>query len=199
MTRLLKAWRWLAVTGAAALALGLVAGALAQAPPSVPNQFFGSASTGSGALVDAEAAADGATVTAWDQDGNSAGTAVIADGTWAISVNPDDADSVSFSIDGSSLSDSFDVTQGDLTEVALDLTTGAVEEPAVEEPTMQEPAVEEPAVEEPTMQEPTMLPNTGSGGLADAGKGSFPLLALALMAASVAVLGGATVLRRSIR
>ena len=129
MTRLVKAWRWLAVTGAAALALGLVAGALAQAPPSVPHQFFGSASTGSGALVDAEAAADGATVTAWNQDGDSAGTAVIADGTWAIQVSPDDADSVTFSIDGSSQSDAITVAQGALTEVALDLTTAPAPPP----------------------------------------------------------------------
>ena len=42
-----------------------------------------------------------------------------------IQVSPDDATSVTFSIDGSSLSDPFTVTQGALTEVSLDLTRSA--------------------------------------------------------------------------
>ena len=124
MAKVLKMWRTLTVVSVAALTLALVANAFAQeAPPSPPHQFFGSQETGSAALLDSEIAADGATVTAWDQDGESAGSATIADSTWMIQVPPS-ASSVTFSIDGSSQSASESVSSGVLTEVALDLTSG---------------------------------------------------------------------------
>ena len=160
----------MAVVSAAALALALVTSAFAQAPPSPPHQFFGSAGTGSAALVDGAAAADGAVVTAWNQDGESVGTATLADGTWLLAVDGADASSVTFSIDGSAQTPSFPVTSGDLTEVTIDVTAA--------------------------MAAPDALPNTGSGGLADTGSG-FPLLPVALAIAVVVALGGVAVTRRA--
>ena len=159
----------MAVVSAAALALALVTSAFAQAPPSPPHQFFGSAGTGSAALVDGAAAADGAVVTAWNQDGESVGTATLADGTWLLAVEAD-ASSVTFSIDGSAQTPSFPVTSGDLTEVTIDVTAA--------------------------MAAPAALPNTGSGGLADTGSG-FPLLPVALAIAAVVAVGGVAVTRRA--
>ena len=109
MAKVLKMWRTLAVVSAAALTLALVANAFAQeAPPVPPHLFYGSAETGSAALLDGEIAADGATVTAWDQDGESVGSMTIEDSTWMIQVPPS-AGSVTFSIDGSSQSAPFGV------------------------------------------------------------------------------------------
>jgi len=168
MASIRKAWRWVAVAGAAALALALVTSAFAQAPPSPPHQFFGSEGIGSGALVDGAAAADGAVVTALNQDGESAGTATIADGTWLLAVDAA-ATSVTFSIDGSAQTASFPVVSGDLTEVTIDVSSGAA---------------------------PAGLPNTGSGGLADT-SGGVPLLPVALAIAAVVALGGVAVTRRA--
>ena len=124
MAKVLKMWRTLAVVSAAALTLALVANAFAQeAPPVPPHQFFGSQETGSVALLDGEIAADGATVTAWDQDGEAVGSATIENSTWMIQVPPS-AGSVTFSIDGSSQSAPESVSSGGLTEIALDLTSG---------------------------------------------------------------------------
>ena len=78
MAKTRKAWRWAAALSAAALALALVTSAFAQAPPSPPHQFFGSTATGTGALLDGEPAADGATVTASNADtGDAVGTDTI--------------------------------------------------------------------------------------------------------------------------
>ena len=167
MASIRKAWRWVAVASAAALALALVTSAFAQAPPSPPHQFFGSAGIGSGALVDGAAAADGAVVTALNQDGESVGTATIADGTWLLAVDAA-ATGVTFSIDGSAQTASFPVVSGDLTEVTIDVTSDA----------------------------PAGLPNTGSGGLADT-SGGMPLLPVALAIAAVVALGGVAVTRRA--
>ena len=158
---------------AAALALALVTSAFAQAPPSPPHQFFGSTATGTGALLDGEPAADGATVTASNADtGDAVGTDTIASGTWLIQVDADAADSVVFSIDGGSPSGAFPVVSGDLTDVALDL-------------------------ESASMATPAALPDTGSGGLADSSGSGFPALPLALAIAAIVALGGVAAVRRS--
>ena len=169
MVSIRKAWRWVAVVSAAALALALVTSAFAQAPPSPPHQFFGSTGTGSGAQLDGAAVPDGSVVTAWNQDGDSVGTATITDGTWLLAIEADST-TVSFSIDGSDRTADFPVTSGDLTEVAIDVTAA--------------------------MAAPAALPNTGSGGLADTGSG-FPLLPVALAIAVVVALGGVAVTRRA--
>ena len=107
-------WRWLAVMSAAAFALAIAASAFAQAPPAPPHQFYGS-----GATLDGETS-DG-TVTATNQDGEAVGSSSIDMGAWAINVDAADADSVTFSIDGSDPSDSYDVEGAGVTEVSLAL------------------------------------------------------------------------------
>ena len=119
-------------------------------------------------LVDGAAAADGAVVTALNQDGESAGPATIADGTWVLAGDAA-ATSVTFSIDGSAQTAAFPVVSGDLTEVTIDVSSGAA---------------------------PAGLPNTGSGGLADT-SGGVPFLPVALAIAAVVALGGVAVTRRA--
>ena len=118
MTKALRMWRTLALVSVAAMSLALVATAFAQeapeAPPPLPAQFYGSAELGSAAQVDGADAADGSAVTAWNENGEAVGTATIGAveaGTWGIQVSPDDAASVTFSIDGSNQSESFAVTR----------------------------------------------------------------------------------------
>lgn len=173
-----KAWRWTAVVSAAAVAVALATSAFAQAPPSPPHQFFGSADTGSGAILDGTAAADGSVVTAWNEAGEAVGTATVENGTWLLQVDPATATSVTFSIDGGSQSEAFPVTSGDLTEVALDLTSTAAP---------------------PAAPPPAALPATGSGGLADFDGSSLPILPIALAAAAIIALGGVALARRTIR
>ena len=167
-----------AVVAAAAVSLALVGTALAQgAPPVPPHKFFGSAETGSEALVDGSAAADGTTVTAWDQDGASAGTSDIANGTWVIDVDSS-ASSVTFTVGDSGQSGSFDVSSGSFSEVTLDLATGGGGGGGG--------------------STPGSLPDTGSGGLAGSGS-SAPVLPLALMAVALLAISGVAVTRRSQR
>ncbi len=165
-----------AVVAAAAVSLALVGTALAQgAPPVPPHKFFGSAETGSEALVDGSAAADGTTVTATDQDGEMAGSSDIANGTWVIDVDSS-AMSVTFTVGDSGASASFDVSSGSFTEVTLDLSTGGGGGGST----------------------PGSLPDTGSGGLAGSGS-SAPVLPLALMAVALLAISGVAVTRRSQR
>ena len=175
MAKALKAWRVLAVMSAAVLTLAIATSAFAQAPPTPPHQFFGSAETGSAAQVDGADAADGSVVTAWNGDVQVGDSATIDNGTWLIQVDPSDASSVNFAVDGVADAASYDVTSGSLTEVSLSVGAGA------------------PAPATP----PTVLPDTGSGGLAGSGS-SVPVLPLALVAAVVMALGGVAVTRRSL-
>ena len=173
-------WRLLTVMSAAAFALAIAGSAFAQAPPSPPHQFFGSAAEGSGAQLDGEALPDGTEITAWNQDGMAVGTATIGDtetGVWTMQVSPDNADSVTFSVDGSDQSRSFDVESGSFGAVDLQLSTMGMDPPSPVDP--------------PTPG----LPATGSGGLA--GDSSLPLLPLALVASVIVALGGVTAVRRT--
>ena len=118
-------WRLLTVMSAAVFALAIAASAFAQVPP-IPHGFYGA---GGSAMLDGAPAAVGAVITATNQDGEAVGsTALLADG-WGMDVNPEDASSVTFSIDGSDPSDSYEVTQGGYNEVSLNLTSPAPEEP----------------------------------------------------------------------
>ncbi len=171
-------WRVFAVMVAAAVSLAIVGTALAQgAPPVPPHKFFGSADTGSAAVLDGEEAADGAEVTAWNQDGDAVGSSVITNGTWVIDVDTTMATSVSFTIGDSSASGSHDITSGSFDEVSLDLSSGAA-----------------PSDD----GAPSGLPNTGSGGLAGNGS-SVPVLPLALLAVAMLAISGVAVTRRSQR
>jgi len=176
-----KFGRYLAVLGAAVAALALATAAFAQAPPSPPHQFFGGAGAGSGVTVDGEAAADGAAITASNEDGVEVGATTVSGGLWLIQVDPDEAATVSFAVDGASDSGSFAVESGSLTEATLAVTSAA-------------PEAEEAA---PEVAAPVALPATGSGGFEGSGS-SVPVLPLVLIAAVVMALGGVAVTRRSL-
>ncbi len=192
-------WRMVVVVTAAALALAIAASAFAQTPtpPGFPAQFFGSANSGSGAILDGAAADDGSVVTAWNQDDENVGEGTIGDGEWVIGVDSDRATSVTFSIGASGQSGSYDVVGGGVTEVALDLTTPDVE--VVVEP---DPGDGMGDGDGDGMGDgmgdgyPDGLPVTGSGGLTDSG-GGFPLLPLVLSVGLA--LGGMAVARRHLR
>lgn len=174
-------WRMLTVMSAAAFALAIAASAFAQAPPSPPHQFFGSADTGSGATLDGDALPDGTVITAWNQDGEAVGTATVGEadtGVWTMQVSPDDADSVSFTVEGSDASDSYDVESGAFTEVGLALVSA-----------------DAGAGDGDDDGTPDGLPATGSGGLAD--DSSLPFLPLALALSVVVGLGGVAAVRRT--
>lgn len=87
----------------------------------IPHQFFGSADSGSVALLDGQQAADGLLVTAWNAAENQVGSAVIQNGTWLIDISPQSASVVRFKIGTSNFSDTHVVVSEGFTEVALDL------------------------------------------------------------------------------
>jgi len=169
----------LSVMGATVFALAIAASAFAQAPPSPPHQFFGSADSGSGAAIDGTPAVDGTAVTATNQDGVQVGAAVVTDGTWLIQVDPADATSVTFTVGDSGSSDASDVVAGSLSEVALDLATPVADADADADATP-----------------PAGLPATGTGGLTG-GDSSLPLLPLVLAVSVVLGLSGVAVARRT--
>lgn len=181
MARANKFWRMLVVMGAAVLALSLVTAAFAQAPPSPPHQFFGSAGDGSGATIDGEAAADGAVVVALNENGDNVGEATIEGGLWLIQVSSEDAASVSFTVDGNAAPGDFPVESGSLTSVTLAATSGG----------------DTGNGDGGTTDPPDSLPNTGTGGLADGGS-SVPVLPLVLALTVVVALGGVAATRRSL-
>ena len=178
MARANKFWRMLVVMGAAVLALSLATAAVAQAPPSPPHQFFGSEGDGSGATIDGEAAADGAVVVAWNEDGVNVGESTVDGGLWLIQVSSEDASSVTFTVDGNAAAGSFDVESGALTSVSLAAVSGDTPDTG-------------------DGDTPGSLPNTGSGGLADGGSG-LPVLPLVLALTVVVALGGVAATRRSL-
>ncbi len=211
-------WRLLAVMSATVFALAIAASAFAQAPPSPPHTFYGS-----GATVDGEAAADGAVVTASNEDGEAVGTATIAGGEWNIDVETTDAASVVFSIDGSDASGSYEVESSGLTNVSLALSSPAAEEPVDEVDDADDMGDPDDADDmgdpddaddmgdpddaddmgdpddaddaDDMGDEPMALPDTGSGGLA--GGSSLPVLPLALAISIVVALGGVMAVRRT--
>ena len=215
MASIRKGWRLAVAIGAAALALTLMTSAFAQAPPLPPTDhlFFGMDVT-----IDGESAADGAVVEASNQDGTAVGSDTITDGSWMINVHPDNASSVSFTVNGIGPTASYDVVDYGVGDngagIAISVTTPVVEPVVPEEPVVpvepEEPVVpvvpEEPVVpvvpEEPVVpvepeepEAPAALPNTGSGGLADTGSG-FPLLPVALAISALVALSGVAVTRR---
>ena len=76
--------RMLSVLGAAVLALSLATAAFAQAPPSPPHQFYGSAADGTGATLDGTEAADGAVVIALSESGANVAEGTVAAGVWLV-------------------------------------------------------------------------------------------------------------------
>ena len=182
--RMTRMWRVLTVVAAAAVSLAIIGTALASAPPVPPHKFYGSSDTGSAAVLDGAAAADGAVVTAWNESGTSVGTSTIAAGTWVIDVDASAASSVTFTIGGSAASASNTVTSGSFSEITLDLSTGGAAAPAA------------PAASDGDAAAPAALPNTGTGGVTGS-NGTMPLLPLTLLAVAVLTLSGLAVTRRA--
>ena len=200
-------WRWLAVVSAAAFALALAASAFAQVPQ-VPHTFYGS-----GATLDGQTS-DG-TVTATNEDGEAVGSASIDMGTWSIDVSPDDAMSVTFSIDGSDPSGSYNVEPGSATDVSLALTSPMDDTDDGDGDDMgdtgdgdgdgddmgdtgdgDDQVTDDDATDDTgdDMGQPDGLPDTGSGGLA--GDSGLPALPLAIAISIAVALGGVLAVRR---
>ena len=127
MAKVLKMWRTLAVVSAAALTLALVANAFAQeAPPVAAAPVLRERRRPAPwRCSTARSPPTAPTVTAWDQDGECGRRPGDHHGRHLDDPGLErDASSVTFSIDGSSQSESESVTSGGVTEIALDLTSG---------------------------------------------------------------------------
>ena len=99
-------------------------------------------------------------------------------------IDPADASSVTFTIDGSAASAEEEVTAGSLTELGLDLVTADAGDGDGDG----DGAGDGDA--------PDGLPATGTGGLAG-GDGGLPVLPLVLLVSVVLALGGVAVTRRT--
>ena len=187
-------WRWLSVMTAAAFALAIAGSAFAQVPLP-PHQFFGSAASGSGAMLDGEAVADGTTITAWNQDGDMVGSDEVAGATWVIQIDPADADSVVFTIGDSAPNPSTEVVSGSLTELGLDLVTADMGD-GDGDGDMGDGDMGDGDMGDGDGDAPDGLPATGTGGLAG-GDSGLPVLPLILLVSVVLALGGVAVVRRT--
>ena len=171
-----------------ALVLGLVVAiatlSLASAQQEPPHRFYGTGATA------------GDMIGVVDDMGNELGSTEVAeDGTWYIDVDRDDADNVSFTLNGKS-ADAEVTPRGD-GQSAVAVT--AMEEPAMEEGDelagdedgeMADLDGDEPAMEDGDGQMgDTEYPGTGSGGLANGSGVSAGLIGL-LIALSVAAVAG---------
>ena len=191
------------VLALAALTVAIVASAFAQAPPSPPHKFWGSADVGSGAALNGAPAPDGTVVTAWNADGAAVAQATISLGSWSLDVRPDVADSVVFTINGSLPSAAFEVQSAGSTQVALDLDSPPAEEAPIDtaDATPDESAADDAAPDAVDDEEPAAapdsprLPEAGSGGLLDrAGARSVPVLIFAI--SLLVGIGGVIAVRR---
>ena len=176
------------------IAIAAVASASAQQEP--PHRFYGTGATA------------GDTIGVVDDMGAELGSTTVADdGTWYIDVDRDDAEGVSFTLNGKSAE--ADVTPAGSGQSAVSVTAMAMEDDtSMEEGAMDDGSMEdsdeldslegeEGAMEEESMEEGAMegdddkmteYPDTGSGGLAD-GSVSAGLIGL-LIALSVAAAAG---------
>ena len=180
-----------------ALALGLAVAiatlSLASAQQEPPHRFYGTGATA------------GDTIGVVDDMGNDLGSTEVAeDGSWYIDVDRDDADNVSFTLNGKSAD--ADVTSAGSGQSAVAVTAMAMEEPAMEdgeegdELTDGDGDLVDLDGDEPAMEDgdghmgDTEYPGTGSGGLADGSGVSAGLIGL-LIALSVAAVAGLGVRR----
>lgn len=191
------------VLALAALTVAIVASAFAQAPPSPPHKFWGSADVGSGAVLDGAPAPDGSVVTARSADGVAVAQATISQGSWSLDVRPDDADTVVFTINGSLPSAAVEVQSAGSTQVALNLDSPPAEEAPITtaDATPDESAADDAAPDAVDDEAPAAapdsprLPEAGSGGLLDrAGARSVPVLIFAI--SLLVGIGGVMAVRR---
>ena len=180
------------------IAIAAVASASAQQEP--PHRFYGTGATA------------GDMIGVVDDMGNELGSTEVAeDGSWYIDVDRDDADNVSFTLNGKSAD--AEVTSAGSGQSAVAVTAMVMEEPAMEEGAEGDELAgdedgemadldsdEEGHMEDgDTSMGDTEYPGTGSGGLADGSGVSAGLLGLliALSVAAVAGLGLRRVLNRA--
>ncbi len=168
------------------LAVAIATLSLASAQQEPPHRFYGTGATA------------GDMIGVVDDMGNELGSTEVAeDGSWYIDVDRDDADNVSFTLNGKSAD--AEVTSAGSGQSAVAVTAMAMEEPAMEEG--DELAGDEDGEmadldgDEPAMEDgdghmgDTEYPGTGSGGLADGSGVSAGLIGL-LIALSVAAVAG---------
>ena len=174
----MERWCWDSLSLVATLSF-----ASAQQEP--PHRFYGTGATA------------GDMIGVVDDMGNELGSTEVAeDGSWYIDVDRDDADNVSFTLNGKSAD--AEVTSAGSGQSAVSVTAMAMEEPAMEDGEEGDELAgddegagdlegEEPAMED--QEGTTEYPGTGSGGLADGSGVSAGLIGL-LIALSVAAVAG---------
>ena len=170
------------------IAIAAVASAAAQQEP--PHRFYGTGATA------------GDMIGVVDDMGNELGSTEVAeDGSWYIDVDRDDADNVSFTLNGKSAD--AEVTSAGSGQSAVAVTAMVMEEPAMEAGAESDELAgdedgemadldsdEEGHMEDgDTSMGDTEYPGTGSGGLADGSGVSAGLIGL-LIALSVAAVAG---------
>ncbi len=172
------------------LAVAIATLSLASAQQEPPHRFYGTGAT------------PGDMIGVVDDMGNDLGSTEVAeDGSWYIDVDRDDADNVSFTLNGKSAD--AEVTSAGSGQSAVTVT--AMEEPAMEEGDSTEEGDELAGDEDGEMADldgeethmedgdtsmgDTEYPGTGSGGLADGSGVSAGLIGL-LIALSVAAVAG---------
>ena len=168
------------------LAVAIATLSLASAQQEPPHRFYGTGATA------------GDMIGVVDDMGNELGSTEVAeDGSWYIDVDRDDADNVSFTLNGKSAD--AEVTSAGSGQSAVAVT--AMEEPAMEdgeegdELTDGDGDLVDLNGDEPAMEDgdghmgDTEYPGTGSGGLADGSGVSAGLIGL-LIALSVAAVAG---------
>ena len=185
----MKQHRLMSRVGALVLGLAVAVAtlSLASAQQEPPHRFYGTGATA------------GDMIGVVDDMGNELGSTEVAeDGSWYIDVDRDDADNVSFTLNGKSAD--AEVTSAGSGQSAVAVTAMVMEEPAMEEG--DELAGDDEGAgdlegEEPAMEDQegtTEYPGTGSGGLADGSSVSAGLIGL-LIALSVAAVAGLGVRR----
>ena len=166
------------------LAVAIATLSLASAQQEPPHRFYGTGAT------------PGDMIGVVDDMGDELGSTTVAeDGTWYIDVDRDDADNVSFTLNGKSAD--AEVTSAGSGQSAVAVTAMAMEEPAMEEGELEDGDGdladldgEEGHMEDgDTSMGDTEYPGTGSGGLADGSGVSAGLIGL-LIALSVAAVAG---------
>ena len=187
----MKQHRLMSRVGALVLGLAVAVAtlSLASAQQEPPHRFYGTGATA------------GDMIGVVDDMGNELGSTEVAeDGSWYIDVDRDDAQGVSFTLNGKSAD--ADVTPAGSGQSAVAVTAMAMEEPAMEEGEegdelagdedgeMADLDGEETHMEDgDTSMGDTEYPGTGSGGLADGSGVSAGLIGL-LIALSVAAVAG---------
>ena len=185
----MKQHRLMSRVGALVLGLAVAVAtlSLASAQQEPPHRFYGTGATA------------GDMIGVVDDMGNELGSTEVAeDGSWYIDVDRDDADNVSFTLNGKSAD--AEVTSAGSGQSAVAVTAMAMEESAMEEGEegdledgdgdLADLDGEETDMEEgDTHMGDTEYPGTGSGGLADGSSVSAGLIGL-LIALSVAAVAG---------